>query len=92
MSEAFVAGLAVVSSRVGGSVGMLGDDHPAYFEVGDTETLARLLRRCETEPEFLAELERRSVERASLYRLEREVAAWVSLLGELALMIQSRRG
>lgn len=83
MSEAFVVGLPVVSSRVGGSVGMLGDDHPAYFEPGDTAALARLLRRCETDSEFLAELAKRSRRLAPLYEPAREVAAWESLLAEL---------
>lgn len=85
MSEALVAGTAVVSSRVAGSVGMLGDDHPAYFKVGDAEALARLLRRCETDSAFLAELEQRSRELAPLYEPAREEEAWGSLLGELAL-------
>ena len=83
MSEAFVSGLAVVSSRVAGSVGMLGGDHPAYFEVGDTQALARLLRRCETDPAFLAGLERRSRDLAPLYHPAREVEAWEALLAEL---------
>lgn len=85
MSEALVAGTAVVSSRVDGSVGLLGDDHPALFEVGDTEELASLLRRCETEPDFVHELERRSRERAPLYEPAREVEAWASLLAEILL-------
>lgn len=83
MSEAIVAELPVVSSRVVGSVGMLGDDHPGYFEVGDTEGLANLLRRCETDGELLAELARRSLALAPLYRPEREVEAWAALLAEL---------
>lgn len=85
MSEAFVTGLPVVSSRVAGSVGMLDGDHPAYFDVGDTEALAKLLRRCETDGDFLSELERRSRELAPLYEPAREVEAWAALLAELAV-------
>ncbi|MDA8020178.1 MAG: TIGR04348 family glycosyltransferase [Thermoanaerobaculia bacterium] len=83
MSEALVAGLPVISSRVAGSVGMLGDDHPAYFEVGDTEALTDLLRRCETDPNFLRVLAERSAALGPLYRREAEVAAWSELLSEL---------
>ncbi len=83
VSEAIVAHLPVVSTRISGSIGMLGEDHAGYFEVGDTEGLAALLHRCETEPEFLQRLEARSRELAPLYDPAREVEAWAELLAEL---------
>ncbi len=83
VSEAIVAHLAVLSTRISGSIGMLGEDHAGYFEVGDTRGLATLLSRCETDPPFLRRLEERSRELAPLYDPAREEEAWVELLGEL---------
>ena len=83
VSEAIVAHLPVVSTRIAGSIGMLGEDHAGYFEVGDTEGLAALLTRCESDPAFLSRLEARSRELAPLYDPAREVEAWAELLAEL---------
>ena len=83
VSEALVAHLPVISTRISGSIGMLGEDHPGYFEVGDTEGLAALLSRCETDAGFLQALERRSRKLAPLYDPAREEEAWRELLGEL---------
>ncbi len=85
VSEAIVAHLAVLSTRISGSIGMLGEDYPGYFEVGDTEGLAALLVRCETKPDFLRRLEARSRELAPLYDPAREQRAWAELLAELGL-------
>ena len=49
ISEAVAAGVPVLASRIDGSVGLLGRDYPGYFPVGDTEALAQLLRRIETD-------------------------------------------
>lgn len=46
--EAVTSGTAVVASRIPGNVGMLGRDHPGYFEAGDESGLARrLVQACE---------------------------------------------
>ncbi|MCP3960435.1 MAG: TIGR04348 family glycosyltransferase [bacterium] len=84
VSEALVARLPVISTRISGSIGMLGEDHPGYFEVGDTEALAALMSRCETDSGFLRELERRSRELAPLYDPAREEEVWKDLLAELS--------
>lgn len=87
LGEAIVAGLPVLASRIPGSVGILGDDYPGYFEVGDTSQLAVLMRRCEIEPDFLEELTRRCGELTPLFDPARESAAWVDLLDELFIDI-----
>lgn len=84
ISEAIVAGVPVVASRISGSVGLLGEDYPGLFEVGDTQGLAQLLSRAETDPDFLAELGRRCAARRHLFSPERERAAWRRLLDELS--------
>jgi len=83
LGEAIVAGLPVLASRIPGSIGILGDDYPGYFQVGDTRELARLMLRCETEPEFLADLTSRCHVLAALFDPSREQSAWAGLLDEM---------
>lgn len=83
ISEAVVAGLPVISSRIAGSIGLLGRDHPGYFEVGDTEALASLLSKCETDAELRLQLTERSRSLAPLFDPAREAEAWCELLREL---------
>ena len=83
ISEAAVAGVPVLASRMDGNVGLLGDDYPGYFPVGNTRALARLLRKLEDEPSFVARLAKALARRAPLFRPAREFAAWRSLLAGL---------
>jgi len=85
LSEAIVAGTPVLASRVSGSLGMLGEDYAGYFTVGDTNALARLMRRCESEPAFLELLERQCTARRPLFDPSRERAAWESLLESIMI-------
>jgi putative glycosyltransferase (TIGR04348 family) len=84
ISEAVVAGVPILASRMDGNVGLLGADYPGYFPVGDTKALARLLRRIEDDPRFVARLQRAIARRAPLFKPEREVAAWRRLLADLS--------
>ena len=83
VSEAIVAGVPILASRMDGNVGLLGGDYPAYFPVGDTQALARLMRRIEIDRRFVVTLRRAIARRAPLFRPEREVAAWRELLASL---------
>ena len=83
ISEAAVAGVPILASRMDGNVGLLGKDYPGYFPVGDTRALARLLSRLETDPRFVRALVRAVKRRAPLFRPAREVAAWRRLMKEL---------
>jgi len=85
ISEAAVAGVPVLASRMDGNVGLLGADYPGYFPVGDTQTLARLLQRLEREPRFVARLRKALTRRAPLFQPARETAAWRRLLFDLAV-------
>ena len=84
ISEAAVAGVPVLASRVDGNVGLLGRDYAGYFPAGNSRALARLLRRIETDRSFVRRLRRALRERAKLFRPAREVAAWRRLLAELS--------
>lgn len=83
ISEAVVAGLPVVASRIDGSVGLLGADYPGYYPVEDTAALRALLLRAESDVVFYAALEAGCAARRPLFTPEREQAAWASLLREL---------
>lgn len=92
ISEAAAAGLPILASRIDGSVGLLGRDYPGYFPVGDTAALARLLRRIETDPKFLARLRDAVTRRAPLFKPSREQAAWKRLLKELLRGFENIKG
>jgi putative glycosyltransferase (TIGR04348 family) len=92
ISEAAVAGVPVLASRIDGNVGLLGADYPGYFPVGDTPALARLLQRLEREPRFVARLGKALARRAPLFRPAREVTAWRRLLAALRRQCRDKRG
>ena len=73
----------VLSTQTHGVVGMLGDDYPGLFPIGDTEALAELLHRAETEPDFLKELSRACDALRPNYAPKLELAGWRSLMEEL---------
>ena len=83
VSEAITCSVPVLSTRIDGSVGLLGDDYPGYFDVGDESGLAELLRRVETDAAFLGELRGRCDALAPLFTPDAERDAWRDLLLEL---------
>ena len=83
ISEAMVDHVPVLSSRIPGSVGLLGTGYPGYFPVRDTDALARLLVRAESDWEFYERLKLWCSRRAPLFRPSHESARWRRLLSEL---------
>ena len=86
LSEAIVASVPILASRIDGNVGILGADYPGYFDFGNTKQLARLLTRVETSTEYLADLRDRGEKLVSLFDPSREEQAWVKLISELFLI------
>ena len=84
VGEAIVHGTPVVSSRIDGVIGLLGDDYPGYFSPGDTDELANLLVRFESDPVFSNALRQTAIEFAPQFEPDRERAAWKSLITELS--------
>ncbi|HEY6177252.1 MAG TPA: glycosyltransferase, partial [Kofleriaceae bacterium] len=80
VTEAIAAGVPVLSTRIAGSLGILGEDYPGYFEVGDAAGLASLLERCESEPGFLDDLHARIAALRPLVDPAHERASWRDLL------------
>ena len=83
LSEAIVAGVPVLASRIDGNIGILGDDYPGLFDVGETRALSELLNRCEADSTFLNELRRRTKRLAFMFDRGREMRAWAQLINEL---------
>lgn len=83
VTEAIACDVPVISSRIPGSIGLLGADYPGYFPVGDTAALAALLARVETDERFYATLAERCRALAPLADPNEECARWAHLLAEL---------
>ena len=73
--EAITAGTSVLGSRMSGNVGMLGDDYPGYFAVGDAQQLAALVARAEGDRRFLGALAAACTRRAPLFTPAAEARA-----------------
>jgi putative glycosyltransferase (TIGR04348 family) len=88
VSEALAAQVPVVSTRIPGSVGLLGPDYPGYVPVGDATALAALLRALESdEGSRYTELCARCRELTPRFHPAREREAWAALVGELCGMV-----
>lgn len=72
--EALAADVPVLASYMPGNVGMLGEDYPGYFPVGDERRLVRLLSMAETDPDFYASLLSHVRQRRGLMRPEQEAS------------------
>jgi dimethylhistidine N-methyltransferase len=83
ISEAVVAGVPVICTHIAGSIGLLGEDYPGYFPVGDTQALANLLRRAETDTQFYNTLRDYGARLRHLFDPAREKRSWEELLSEL---------
>lgn len=87
IGESIVKGTPVLSTRIDGAIGLLGESYPGFFPDNDAEALASLLWKCESDPAFLLELETSA--RAVQPRFSPEAEA--RALGEAIAKI-SRRG
>jgi putative glycosyltransferase (TIGR04348 family) len=83
ISEALAVSVPVISSRIAGSIGLLGPTYPGYFPVGDTEALRDLLLRAESDAAFYRELKEWCERLKPLVDPARERESWKSLLAEL---------
>jgi putative glycosyltransferase (TIGR04348 family) len=84
LMEALRSGTPVLASRIDGNLGMLGDNYPGMFEVGDAPALADLLQQCRSDQNtvggLLSHLSTLCAERTTLFEPQAERAAlhrWV---------------
>ncbi len=85
ISEAIIAGLAVIASKIDGSVGLLGENYAGYFPVQDGEALRELLLTAEQDRRYLQTLEQQCKQRAALFTREAEKQGWADLLQDMGL-------
>jgi glycosyltransferase involved in cell wall biosynthesis len=83
ISEAVVNEVPILASLMPGNVGLLGEDYPAYYPVGDTRALADLMRRVGDEPAFYGKLKKYVRDLKPRFRPEQERESWRRLLNEL---------
>jgi glycosyltransferase involved in cell wall biosynthesis len=84
VSEALAAGVPLLATRIPGTVGILGEEYPGYFGVGDARGAATALARAEADRHFFQELKQWCDRLKSLVSPERERASWARLVGSLA--------
>ena len=85
ISEAILLRVPILASRISGSVGILGPDYPGYFPTEDTQALAILLARAETDSDFCRSLQAQGEQLTSLVDPARERRSWECLLQELSV-------
>jgi glycosyltransferase involved in cell wall biosynthesis len=85
VSEAIALGIPVIASDIPGNRGLLGEDYPAYYPVGDEGALAALLYRAENTPTFYASLQKHIDLRRELIRPAREMQSIQELVSALVL-------
>ncbi len=83
ISEAVMAGVPVIASDIEGSIGLLGNDYPGYYPVGDEMALLQQLLRVESDPLFYGALQQGVISRQALFTEEIETTAWENLLRQL---------
>jgi len=83
IGESVVAGTPVLAARNDSSCSLLGDDYSGLYEAGNTEELARLLQRAESDAAFLEELRERIQPLAPTFDPRREEEALRALIDGL---------
>lgn len=84
ISEAVVAGVPIIASRIAGNVGLLGPDYPGYYPVGNEAALAKMLERAEAEPKFLKALVQHGHKLKPLFRPAHEQAALKRIVNSIS--------
>ena len=85
IGEACTARVPILASRIDGSIGLLGSQHPGFFELGNTAELTSLLLCAENDPRFYRRLCARSDRAAALFAPDRELAEWRKLISKLKI-------
>ena len=78
VAEALASGTPVIGTRMSGNLGMLGEDYPGYFEVGDAAGLAAAIAKAARDRRWLASLARRAERRARRMTPAAEAASIVA--------------
>lgn len=83
LSEALASNVPVISSKIDGIVGTLGEKYAGYFPAGDSEALAQQLYKAEQQPTFYKQLMAACNDAAKLVEPDYEYHCWQELLKEV---------
>lgn len=81
--EAIACSIPVISSRISGSIGLLGEDYPGYFPTEDTQALTDMLIHVETDTAFYDTLKTWCEGLKPIVDPDRERQSWKDLLQNL---------
>ena len=80
--EAIQLRVPVLATDIPGNRGFLGDDYDGYFETGQSDQLADLMRRCLEAPEFVERLKIQLDRQRPLFSAQRESEQLSKLVSE----------
>ena len=83
VSEAIMAGLPVIASKIDGNIGLLGTNYNGYYPTEDTQALTKLLIRTENDLTFLKKLSTQIRALKPQFTEKRELTSWETLLNSL---------
>lgn len=83
IGEAVVAGTPILSTRIDGVIGLLGEDYPGYFEPGEVMALSKLLAKVESQEDFYLRLKVAVERRQNLFRPVVEKESWLRLIQQI---------
>ena len=85
VTEAIALGVPVIASDIPGNRGLLGDNYPGYYKVGDAKALAKLLLKAETDSTFYKSLEQHIKRRSKYVQPQFEMKSIKDLVNSLTL-------
>lgn len=83
ISEAIVNDVPILTTRIPATIGLLGKDHPGFFEFEDTIGLRNLLHLAETDKAFYRRLLAAGKQLKSKFSPRKEISSFKSLLADL---------
>jgi putative glycosyltransferase (TIGR04348 family) len=83
IGESIVQGTPVLSTRIDGVEGLIGEEYPGFFPDNDTAALAAMLSKCETDPKFYRRLQEARSALADRFSPEAEARALGGVIAKL---------
>lgn len=83
VGESIIHGTPVLSTRIDGVIGLLGESYPGFFPNDDPRALAAMLLHCETDAKFYSQLQEASSALAYRFSPEAEARALGEAINKL---------
>lgn len=90
ISEAVAASTPILASRISGSIGLLREDYPGYFDIGSTRQLTDLMNRCENDEKFYSSLRSHISNLAPHFTPQREQESLRQLVDDVLAPVKTR--